>query len=428
MRNPVRFNVFFFTLFILSFCNFTAAPAQDRDLRSRPTDKQDYRQPLRATQNDQQVEQQLSQFTALDISPQALEAPIDPTTYIVGPGDRFQIGIRAGLETSVVAAVSPEGRLTIPTIGTLTVAEKTLQDVRNLIKQRAAKKYIGAPVTVNLVGLRSFRVHVTGQVMKPAIYQALAVDRVSALIDRAGGLTSWGAESRIEIRHLDGTTDTVDLYRYRKLGDLEANSLVRAGDVVYVPFINFQNATVRVEGLVNDPGIYQLVENETIEEFLLRVDALNRRADLEHARLRRQKADSNAYETIAVFPHLSGSSNGKSNFYLQDGDVIFIPKRDEDVYVVGAVRNPGPYPFYPNYSAVDYVGLAGSTERATKLSKIKLLRQGTTKTIDGNNVEIRPGDTILIPEKVTFGVREVLLITGQITTILLTLNALNVFN
>ncbi|MFQ5772373.1 MAG: hypothetical protein ACE5HX_17690, partial [bacterium] len=79
---------------------------------------------------------------------------------------------------------------------------------------------------------------------------------------------------------------------------------MRGGDVIYVPSINLTQATVRVEGLVNDPGIYQLTENETLTDFLLRIDALSRRVDLKNAYIERKSAANQGSEIIPIFAYL----------------------------------------------------------------------------------------------------------------------------
>ncbi|MCH7755658.1 SLBB domain-containing protein, partial [candidate division KSB1 bacterium] len=311
--------------------------------------------------------------------------------------------------------------LVIPTVAVLDVDGKTLSEVQTLVKEAAADKYLNSAITANLAILRKFRVHVTGQVMKPGSYEAFAVDRVSNIIRKAGGITNWGSESAIEVRHLDGTVDMVDLYRYSKLGDLDANLTLKGGDVIYVPHINLSKATVRVEGPVNDPGVYQLSENETVQSFLLRVDAYNRRADLTNAYIQRQTGS----ETIPIFPYLENRGNSHAELYLQDGDVIMVPLRNEEVYVIGAVRSPGPYAYYPNLTAVDYMGFAGSTERAGKLSKVQLIRNNSEKPLKAKGLIIEPGDTVYVPQKSTFGLRDITTLIVTVTNVLLTMKALN---
>lgn len=364
----------------------------------------------------------------LDLQIQALEAAVDPNTYIVGPGDRFLISIWSGVAIDFQAAVTPEGKLIIPTIGTLKVDGKTLIEVQKMVAEAGAKKYIRSNITGNLVQVRTFRVHVTGQVINPGPYQALAVHRISDIIEQAGGLTTWGFERAIQVRHLDGTVDKVDLYVYKRLGNLDANIYLRGGDVIYVPSINLSKATVRVEGIVNDPGIYQLAENETLEDFLLRVDALNRRAELKAAYIERKTDADGGLETIPIFPYLEQQSDGYSSLYLKDGDVIMVPQRNEEVYVIGAVRNPGPYAYVPNLKVRDYVGFAGGTELAVKLSKSKIIRRDSKKQEQGENILVEPGDTVFVPQKVKFGVIEAFAIVGQITGILIALKAVGVIN
>ncbi|MFQ5605282.1 MAG: SLBB domain-containing protein [bacterium] len=358
---------------------------------------------------------------------QSLEAAIDPDTYIVGPGDQFLINIWSTMEAGLHTMVTPEGKLIIPTIGTLNVDGKSLREVQKMVSQAGAKKYVQSTISANLIQVRSFRVHVTGQVRNPGPYSALAVNRVSDIINLAGGFTNWGFERAIEVRHLNGRTDIVDLYQYTKLGNLNTNIYVQGGDVIYVPSIKFTQATVQIEGRVRDPGTYQLVEKETLLDFLLRVNALNRRADLHHAYIERRNADNPDPEIIPLFPFLENQSNGTSNFYLEDGDVILVPQRYEDVFVIGAVRNPGAFPYVPGLAVRDYVGLAGSHELAVDLSKSKIIRRGGTEQLKGANIAVEPGDTVFVPKRNEFGIREITLIVGQATSIIIALKAVGVF-
>lgn len=361
----------------------------------------------------------------LDLQMQALEVAIDPNTYVVGPGDQFLINIWSTVGKNFKIAVTPEGMLIIPSVGTIHVDGKALIDVQKMVQEAGAKKYLQSVITANLVLLRTFRVHVTGQVKSPGPYLALAVNRVSDIIEQAGGLTTWGFERAIEVRHLDGSVDFVDLYQYEKLGILGSNIYLRGGDLIYVPSVNLSEATVRIEGTVHDPGIYQLAKNETLEEFLLRVDALNRRADLKDAYIERKTDADGGLEIIPISPYLEKADNDNEplDFYLKDGDVIKVSQRNEKVYVIGAVRNPGPYPYVPNLKARDYVGFAGSTELAANLSKTKVIRKNSEKQQKGQNLLIKPGDTVFVPQKVQFGVIEVFTVVGQITGILIALKA-----
>ena len=412
---------------ILICCCWQNLPAQRLDKRLKKKQQQDFRSPLKSAfdKSNSTDESKSDLLPQTEFLQQPLEAAIDPESYVVGPGDVFQIVIISSKELVFKVQVISDGKLVIPTVGVLDVDGKTLSEVQTLVKEAAADKYLNSEITANLAILRQFRVHVTGQVMKPGSYGALAVDRVSNLIDIAEGITNWGSERAIEVRHLDGTVDIVDLYRYSKLGDLEANLTLKGGDVIYVPHINLSKATVRVEGPVNDPGVYQLAENETVQSFLLRVDAYNRRADLTNAYIQRQTVSNGGSETIPIFPYLENRGNSHAELYLQDGDVIMVPKRNEEVYVIGAVRSAGPYAYYPNLTAIDYIGFAGSTERAVKPSKVQLIRNNSEKPLNAKGLIIEPGDTVYVPQKSTFGLRDITTLIVTVTQVLITMKALN---
>ncbi|MFQ5708945.1 MAG: SLBB domain-containing protein [bacterium] len=385
---------------------------------------QDFQLPLHS--QGAQTDVGRERLSDIAVNVQALEAAIDPRAYVVGPGDQFLITIWSALETSFRTGVTPEGKLIIPTIGTLEVDGKSLKEVQQLVEEHGAKKYLHATISADLVQLRSFRVHVTGQVKHPGPYTALAVNRVSDIIREAGDLTSWGFERNIQVRHLDGTTDVVDLYEYRKLGNLDSNIYLRSGDVVFVPSINLSRATVRIEGRVHAPGIYQLAQDETLTDFLLRVDALNQRADLQSAYIARETEGDGVAQNIPISPYLEKTGNGYSQFHLQDGDVIIVPERHQKVYVIGAVRNPGPYPFVPNLKVRDYVGLAGSTELAANLSRSQVIRQQSKAQERGEDLLVYPGDTVFVPKRAQFGVQEIVAIVGTVTSVLISLKAVGV--
>jgi len=345
-------------------------------------EKTDVRLPSKSffdeTQKSDLLKKKKSTFDLGPLESQSLEAAIDPTTYIVGPGDQFLITIWSTLENSIPAVVTPEGKLIIPTIGAIAVDGKPLLEVQKLITDAASKKYLNSEVSASLSMVRQIRVHVTGQVMNPGLYEALAVHRVSDVIELAGGLTSGAHDRGVEVRHTDGSVSKVDLYKYLKLGNLDANIFLTGGDVVHVPTVDLNQPTVKIEGIINDPGTYQITENESIRDFLLRVDALNRRADLANAYIERSDSTNGHTENIPIFPYLNSYGNGHAELLLQDGDKIRLPQRDEDVYVVGAVQQPGPFPFIPNLTAQDYAGFAGANFQSAKITKTEVIRKVKT--------------------------------------------------
>jgi protein involved in polysaccharide export with SLBB domain len=92
---------------------------------------------------------------------------------------------------------------------------------------------------------------------------------------------------------------------------------------------------------------------------------------------------------------------------LQDGDQITIPAKDgtiapipvveEQVYVVGNVDEPGPYPYLRNRSVSDYIGLAGGGDTRAAMARTVVKRRH--EQLDAKMVTaVQPGDMIVVPE------------------------------
>ncbi|MFZ5517141.1 MAG: SLBB domain-containing protein [Candidatus Zhuqueibacterota bacterium] len=330
---------------------------------------------------------------------QALEQVINPDQYVVGPGDMFYVNVSGEADLMFPSQVTPEGLLIVETIGIFKADGKRLSQLQSDIRQAGKTKYKMKDVFANLVQLRSFRVHVVGEVVNPGTYVAQAVDRVSVVIDRAESLTDWADERHIEIRHTNGQIDSLDLFQFKKLGDLSENIFVQNGDIIYVPAIDLIQKTVILEGLVRQPGIHQITENESLSSFLLRVDAFNRSLDPQNIYVVRQgeKGEKKIFNI-----NLLGSKNGNKDqrpvdVALQNGDHIFVPSLKNRVYVHGAVNIPGGYSYMAGFKIQDYVGLAGGTTEMGNVKGIKVIHLRDNSVEQGMDVAVDRGDTIIVP-------------------------------
>src|SRR5437879_5597848 len=63
----------------------------------------------------------------------ALQTPIDPSTYLLGPGDGLMISIYARTPDNYAVDVSPDGFIQLPTIGALSVRGKTPVEVQAIV-------------------------------------------------------------------------------------------------------------------------------------------------------------------------------------------------------------------------------------------------------------------------------------------------------
>ena len=89
------------------------------------------------------------------------------------------------------------------------------------------------------------------------------------------------------------------------------------------------------------------------------------------------------------------------NTPLEDGDSLFVPKLPKTVQVIGHVYNPTGITYEEGLTQNDYLNMAGGPKK-TADKKAIYVRRASGKVVR-NPREIKPGDTIIVPEKVEIG-------------------------
>jgi protein involved in polysaccharide export with SLBB domain len=231
-----------------------AADARDSDSQLNPQFPQ---QPF-----DQQRTQERTQQQATS---QPVDEPLDPERYVLGPGDVLELRFWGIENFRLRVTVDLEGRAFVSKVGYLTLKGKTLAEAQQMMRTSVARFFPKLDFGLTLVEPRTFIVQVVDDVLKPGPQPAKALDRVSTVIARAGGVGPKGSQRRIEIQRRDGTTLRADLLLYTLTGDVKHNPFVLDGDVVRVPF---QSLVASIGGAVNRPGSYELVGTADLAELV----------------------------------------------------------------------------------------------------------------------------------------------------------------
>ncbi|ERP31394.1 SLBB domain-containing protein [Chitinivibrio alkaliphilus] len=223
-----------------------------------------------------------------------------------------------------------------------------------------------------------------------------ATERVYISGDIQGGLvgdvpvrSGETARELLELYTLNPTADTTTVL-FERVGDPPRElSLAELGDVALqnldgiTVFPHMERTEVhRVElgGEVLRPGVYAITHGETTaRELLARGGGAASLGDTSRAWvLRREKIKSLPKESLlAGMENLrrevtySMSNAMHSGDYaiiplreyghvpLEDGDLLYIPRREKKVYLSGSVKRPGAYPYTDGKSVDHYVELAG---------------------------------------------------------------------
>ena len=123
---------------------------------------------------------------------------------------------------------------------------------------------VGVQTFVSLSELRDVNVLIVGNAVNPGMYTLSGGSNPLALINAAGGITDSGSFRFIEHKRDSQLLKTIDLYDVLVDGDL--SSLIQlSGDSVVVRQVSRQ---ARISGGISKPGIYEINDNESLEDLL----------------------------------------------------------------------------------------------------------------------------------------------------------------
>jgi len=120
--------------------------------------------------------------------------------YVIGSGDMLNITVLQPEQLALPVTVAPDGSISFPYIGNVSVKGRSLAAVQEEIQTRLADGYMKYPVvSVALTESRSKKFFVYGEVIKPGTYFIDENITVLKAISIAGGFTKFGSASRVKI-------------------------------------------------------------------------------------------------------------------------------------------------------------------------------------------------------------------------------------
>ena len=177
---------------------------------------------------------------------------------------------------------------------------------------------------------------------------------------------------------------------------------------VTVAVEQYRSQRVFVMGEVRAPGPVPLTGGMTLIEALSRAGSTLPTSSGELAVVRGQGAkgpvmpgqDAGTEVFRASIRQLESGSLAE-NIDLRDGDTIFVP-RAETAYVFGQVKNPGGYALQKDTTVLQALSLAGGVTENGAMNRVRIVRiiAGNKKELKVNLTDVvRPGDTIIVPER-----------------------------
>ena len=287
-----------------------------------------------------------------------MDLPVGPE-YVVGPGDSISIDLWGGVSRRFNRPVDPEGRISLPEVGPLLVAGKSLAEVQESVQRTLRTQFRDISADVSLARLRTIRVYVVGDVVRPGAYDISSLSTPLNALFIAGGPTGRG--SLRLLKHLRGNNlvqdvDVYDLLLHGVKGDMRR---LESGDTVMVPPLGPE---ITIEGMVRRPAIYEQKSEKSLADVIALSGGLLPTATLEHIEV--QRTIANAKQTMLNLDIPADDSRKDAlkqleSFQVQDADKIRIfpiaPYTQDAVYLEGHVIRPGKYSYHTGMRVTDLV-------------------------------------------------------------------------
>jgi protein involved in polysaccharide export with SLBB domain len=231
------------------------------------------------------------------------------------------------------------------------------------IRQLTGWKDVGAMITV------------TGEVVHPGTYGIQEGERLSSIIQRAGGFRPdaypYGSVfERVQIRELEE----------KNRADLLDRVQSEAADIKGIPEQNQQDT---------------LAKQAAVEQYQVTLQKL-------------QNAPPQGRMVVHISSNIQHWMNTPSDVQVRSGDTIYVPKRPSVVLVDGSVYNPTGVTFKPGKSAGWYLSQAGGPTGTANKKGIFVIRAdgsvagGSGGLLSGGveSTSMQPGDMVVVPEKI----------------------------
>ncbi|QTA83214.1 SLBB domain-containing protein [Desulfonema limicola] len=225
---------------------------------------------------------------------------------------------------------------------------------------------------------RRVAVKITGEVVFPGNYPILPNDRLSDIIERAGGYTEYA--------YYQGAVFTRKAVK--DLQQKRLNEMIKELELG-VARLSSEDA----QSALSEEDAYIQKQYSSSQKTLI-------------SKLKVSEASGRVVTSLLPLDELKGS---ELNIVLEDGDTLNIPRKPATINVLGAVYNPCALIFDPANSELEYylARTGGPTEYA-KADDIYVIRVDGTVTSSHDNswwrdfktTNLNPGDTILVPEEV----------------------------
>lgn len=345
-----------------------------------------------------------------------------PDSYVLGEGDEVHISIFGSSQTEIHQRIGADGSIQPAGSTKIFLKGMTLAQGRTAIQNKLSQFFSFRPdqIAVTITTARTVSVGIYGEVGVQGGFTISALNTAFNALAAAGGPTDMGSVRNVQLSR-SGKNYRLDLYKYMTNPTAGVKYDIQNGDVIFVPIAQ---KVVGIEGAVNRPMRYELVDGESMLDLIGYAGGLTASAHPDFVQVERFENGSKKYLEYNLKDVLSG----RSKVALEQGDVVRIRTGNEplDQYVAisGDVYYEGNYDLAKNRSLIALLENAKPRYTArTEYVYVERTRPDETVEVltvpwpglKGNpDFELEARDAVRVLDQASFRDVETISVNGQV--------------
>lgn len=282
-----------------------------------------------AAQDDPKLEFQVrakQRIISSDEIIRQFEAPA-MSSYVLGKGDEITVEVWNHPELSGKHVIGPDGKITLPVAGVISVIDLTREDGQVAIAAALSRFYSDLAVTLRVDRYTSYRIFVLGRVGSPGALQFDTQPTLLDVVTRAASLPIGGVGAdktglgRCAIIRGRDQMIWIDLKTLLSQGNLALNIRLARNDLVYMPDAGDQ--LVYVLGEVQHPGAFRLTPDMSFLDAFTQAGGVT--DDASQDKIEVVRTATGTHREFRLKDLVAGPR--ELNLSLEEGDLIYVPKR-----------------------------------------------------------------------------------------------------
>ena len=299
-------------------------------------------------------------------------------SYILDYGDILSIQFVGNRSAELSVEVMRDGSISIPDYGKLKVSGLSLIDASEMIIENVQNSLLGTRVFVSLEKIRDIQVLINGYAFFPGMYTVSGNTNILHIINVVGGITDEGSYRDITVRRNGVKIYSIDLYDYLIDGKVFNKQQIRSGDTIYIGPLK---KLVRVSGGVKTPALFELKENETLEDLMSFANGMSNTAIKSEVFFTEIFNGRSSIKKVSINEFPKTVPTHESHLYVEE-NIINV------VEITGEIKRPGIYSISEHETLSSLVTRAGGYKKNSYTYGSQIYRESVAELQEINNKKI----------------------------------------